>query len=68
MQLETIPKKEHANMISVYWQLMRSMESLAQDTNNPLDKLTVEASYRLWNRVTGDTKQPVWMNKADAKR
>lgn len=68
MQLETIPKKEHANMISVYWQLMRSMESQAQESNCPLDKLTVEGSYRLWNRVTGDDKKPVWLDKSDTKR
>lgn len=68
MRLDHIPRAEYENVISMYWQLMRESESNAHETNSPLDKHTVEGAYRLWNRVTGDNKKPVWLQHADEKR
>lgn len=59
--LDDIPKEEHANVISCYWQMMRRAEENARNTKSRLDELEAEGYYRLWNRMTNDNKQPAWM-------
>ena len=58
LNLESIPQNEQKNVISVYWQMLKSLEMTADDT---LSKHDVEAYYRLWNRMTGDNKSPNWI-------
>lgn len=61
--LDDIPKEEHANVISCFWQMMRELEEQARNTKSRLDEIAVEGYYRLWNRITNDNKQPAWMEK-----
>lgn len=56
MQYE-IPKKEHDNVMSCYWMMMRELEDKA---DSAFDRHFVEGYYELWNRVTGDDKKPYW--------
>jgi hypothetical protein len=61
----TIPKKDQADVLAVFWAMMREQEEQAYDNGSPLDRHLVESSYRLWNRVTGDNHQPRWMTNAN---
>jgi hypothetical protein len=61
-QFETIPEDEQANMIGMYWQLMRDAEERAYESKRSLDRLLVERQYLLWNRVTGSNLLPRWVN------
>lgn len=63
MQLNTIKKSEQGNVIGVYWIMMRELEELARD-GSALDKHMVESYYSLWNRMTGDDKEPIWVTLA----
>ena len=56
-----IPEDRMDDVMSILWQLMRMVEDRADDTGNTLDKLLVQGSYRLWNDITGDTFEPVWI-------
>lgn len=58
MQLETIAKKHHADIIASFWQMMREHEGTAENNNDPVLKHLVGGWYRQWNAVTGDNKEP----------
>lgn len=62
MQLENIKKSLQPDVIASYWGMLRELEVIADNENNPLLKVTVEGYYRLWNSVTNDNKQPRWNN------
>ena len=55
-----IPNHEQDNVMSVFWALLREVEERAYSENSPCDKLTVEAGYRLCNRL-GYKEQPRWV-------
>lgn len=65
MQTTTIAKKEQENMLSSFWTMLRECESKVDnaDSKDPVLKLWVEQWYGQWNRVTGDTKEPVWVTR-----
>ena len=58
MQLETIAKKHHADIIASFWQMMREHEGTAENNNDPVLKHLVGGWYRQWNAMTGDNKEP----------
>ena len=57
----SIPKKDQADVLAVFWAMMREQEEQAYDSKSPLDRHLVESAYRLWNRVTGDNLAPRWV-------
>jgi hypothetical protein len=65
MQLTNIPADQHENVIGAYWYMMRECESKAADENCAVLKLQVEGFYRLWNKMTDDNKQPIWVIEKD---
>lgn len=60
-----IPEDRMDDVMGILWQLMCTVEDCADDTGNPLDKLLVQGSYRLWNDITGDTKKPIWVHRKE---
>lgn len=44
---------------------MRECESKADNDSDPVLKVWVEGWYRQWNRMTFDTKQPIWVIRAE---
>ena len=60
-----IPEDRMDDVMSMLWQLMRTVEDRADDTGNTLDKLLVQGSYRLWNDITGDTNKPIWVRRKE---
>lgn len=65
MNLTSIKKEYQEEMISMFWVLMRTVESNADCTGHILDKRDVECAYETWNKVTGDNKKPVWEERKD---
>ena len=61
-----IPEDRMDDVMSILWQLMRTVEDRADDTGNTLDKLLVQGSYRLWNDITGDAKKPIWVRRNES--
>lgn len=60
MQLENIPKSEQKNIMESFWTMLQECESKADCDKDPELKHWVGQWYLQWNRVTGDSKQPVW--------
>lgn len=46
-----IPEEEVANIISVYWQMLREIESHTNPENDVLNKLLVEGAYKVLDRA-----------------
>jgi len=68
VQMETIKKADQADAIYMLWLLMQERES-AVDSEGRIDalgRIQVEGAYRLWNRITGDDKVPVWERRTKA--
>jgi uncharacterized membrane-anchored protein YjiN (DUF445 family) len=63
MQTTSVPKSEQENLIGAFWALLRQSEEDARSSGNGLDKHMVEANYKLWNRITGDSKVPHWLQE-----
>jgi hypothetical protein len=61
-----IPASEIDNLMSIYWQMLVTLESKCDPSKDLLDKDLVEAGYRILNRVAkaeGGIKsdhQPAW--------
>jgi hypothetical protein len=62
-QYTNIPKREQENVLSALWELILLSEHQASVTPSALDRLHTEQYFKLWNRVTGDTKKARWENK-----
>ena len=64
MQLDTIAKPHQADVIASFWAMMRELESQADNEKDAVLHVQVEGYYRLWNRMTGDNKQPIWLTRS----
>ena len=60
-----IPEDRMDDVMSILWQLMRTVEDRADDTGNTLDKLLVQGSYRMWNDITSDSHKPIWVRRKE---
>jgi hypothetical protein len=60
MQTEIIPPEEQKNFIDSFWIMMKTCETYAIDTDDPIAIHLVESYFKQWNRVTGDNKKPSW--------
>ena len=63
INLTKIPKNEQEGMLTSFWTMLGTLESIADSTKNPLDMHMVTAMYKQWNRITGDNKSPVWVER-----
>jgi hypothetical protein len=60
INLERIKESDQSDMIAMYWNMLRIAEDAADRSLDVADRMEVEAGYRLWNRVTGYNKKPMW--------
>lgn len=58
-----IPNEEQPDVLSAYWYMLKELESKADCDNDSYNKRVVENYYKLWNRITGDNKHPVWTQR-----
>lgn len=65
VQMTSIPKKEQENVLASFWSMMRECESKVDDSGGkePVLRHQVEQWYGQWNRITGDSKEPVWKTR-----
>ena len=63
VQLENIPKKEQKDVLSSFWFMLRTCESMADCNDDRLLKRDVEGFYRQWNRITGANYNPIWIER-----
>ena len=60
----TVSEEMWENIRHMFWVLMRTCESNAEDTQSCLDRMDVEAAYRTWNNYFDDCDknlQPSWI-------
>lgn len=62
-QFKTIEAGLQEGVIGSFWQMLRQLESSADDKKNMLEKHFVEGWYAQWNEMTGDDKQPMWKTR-----
>lgn len=48
------------NLIELFWQMLRTIESHTNPQENILDKIQVEDAYKLWNRINKQNLKPRW--------
>ena len=68
MPRTNIPKNEMDNVLSVYWQLLREVESKTHSKPNGIDICLVEGAYKVLNRIKAFGKsnlEPEWAGKED---
>ncbi len=63
INLTSIPKDEQENILSGFWVLLTETEQNADNENNPVTKHIVEEYYKLWNRITGQNHEPIWIRR-----
>lgn len=62
-----IPPEEVTNVVSVFWQMMRELES---ETNSKKDlgkRVLVEGAYNVANRINLTPERPTWEKKKKEK-
>lgn len=61
MNESKIPENEVENVLSVYWQMLRELESKAECSNgDPFLRLLVEGGYTVLNRCEVTKERPSW--------
>ena len=65
VQMTSIPKKEQENVLASFWTMLRECESQVDNSKGkePILRLWVEQWYGQWNRITGDSKEPIWKTR-----
>lgn len=63
INFDTIKPSLQKDVISSFWTMMTELESQARNTDDAVLHVWVEGWYRQWNAMTGDNKQPAWMEK-----
>ncbi len=63
-QLTSIPKSEQEHVLSSFWTMMKECESQADNENDAVLKHQVAGWHRQWNRITGDSSEPIWERRA----
>ena len=43
-----------------FWTMMKNLEIVADNENDPVMKNMVEGFFRQWNRIADDTSTPIW--------
>jgi len=63
MQIEKIKPSLQPDIIGSFWSMLRTLESSVDEfgRDQSLLKHEVEAYYRQWNEMTGDSKRPWWV-------
>lgn len=56
-----LPKKEHENVMSSFWTMLRECDSKADEDNDPILKLWVSQWYNQYNRICGTNAKPTWV-------
>jgi hypothetical protein len=59
----SIPKSEHANVMSTFWLMMVTLETHADNSECTLDRVMVEQIFNQWNTLMDDNKQPRWVGR-----
>jgi hypothetical protein len=62
LNIDTIPKNEHENVMSSFWIMMRECENRAINEGDPVLKHWVAQWAEQWNRITGDNFKPRWVD------
>ena len=57
-----IPEDEQQNVLDNFWLMMRECETKAECNNDVVLKHWVEQWYQIWNRLTGSSNKPRWLN------
>ena len=60
MKSYNIPKNENENLLSVYWQMLREIESHTDPKKDPTNAILVEGAYRVLNRCGIHDGKPRW--------
>lgn len=55
-----IPKEEMGNFISVYWQMLREIETHTRPQEDPFNAMLVRGAYKLLNRCDIIQNKPEW--------
>ena len=63
-----IPTKEHANVMSSFWQMMMELERDADQDSRVLERHMVEGWFRQWNDIMSDNKEPIWIRRGNKSR
>ena len=58
-----IPENEVPNIISVFWQMLREIESHTDPKKDPTNALLVEGAYRLLDRANIHKGEPDWITQ-----
>lgn len=60
---QNIPDSEMPNILSVYWQMMKELESRIDPEKDSIDKHLVNGAYKVLNRSGICNHRPIWENK-----
>lgn len=60
LELHKIKRSMHHDVIGSYWAMLQECEAKAAEADDRVLKHQVAGWYKQWNRMTGDTKLPVW--------
>lgn len=55
-----ISKKDQHGVMESFWTMMKNLEIVADNENDPVMKNMVEGFFRQWNRIADDTSTPIW--------
>lgn len=62
---DKVPKKDQEDALHLFWVLMGSCETDADDNDDSDLKSLVEAWYKQWNGITFSTNSPTWVTRAE---
>ena len=62
-----IPDEEKANVLSIYWMMLRDLESQISPDSLVCDKNLVEGAYNVLNRIGASDHRPHWESKDNPK-
>jgi hypothetical protein len=63
MQMTKIAPKEQESVLSSFWMMLGECETRADNDDDRVLKHQVAQWYQQWNRITGDTKEPRWVER-----
>lgn len=64
-QLTTIAKEHQADVIYMFWILLKECEATVDngDCKDIFLKNYVESGFRVWNQMTNSTDEPQWLQR-----
>lgn len=60
-----IPKSREEDLLGVFWAMLVTAEGRIDPRRDVLDRMDVEAGYRLLNDIGYTTLQPRWLARVD---